>query len=543
MPLKIPDFSSLSGLTPEGFLICQMILVFHPFFIGLTNDSTGFTRIFLTILGELHLVSPLFSQRNLLKIDVFGSLVRLLMMRLCRSPHGRIDLGILVRSLVSRKILQVGYSEIQRFRGFSSYVGISQIPRPVTIFLDNPMLNVLGDSQNWRDNFSFLLSKLPDPCALQNLVSSDNEDLRVAILCRVFRELAKNGNQLFLTLYYEYYGGVYVTLKRLFFKRSRSRSFREMNAGFRILKRTFRKQMPPGIGHFDSIDWIFNFFFEEMSMTNSETWHFLRRAFSERSLEALCDRDLHQDPEEHDHFPFQLQYPGFKRIPHAESIRMILFLRKVHSLQLTPGLIERFRRIACAHYDQSWKSIWACGLFWIVSLSSAIQTGDSFLNYIFNYVIHAKRDWMYVETLDLFLEGATDSEHNTFQNFWTGFNNLRGRYVDLGRVVSLAEVLDRYVEVLENSPFFEELQRFCTLEFGSQSLFEEQFLQFSHILVDNPAHETFAEWFYPRLYAICKVCDTKIYESRRLKSASLCKICVKKHSSCGWDESWSDDDD
>jgi hypothetical protein len=146
---------------------------------------------------------------------------------------------------------------------------------------------------------------------------------------------------------------------------------------------------------------------------------------------------------------------------------------------------------------------------------------------------------MYVETLDLFLEGATDSEHNTFQNFWTEFNNLRGRYVDLGRVVSLAEVLDRYVEVLENSPFFEELQRFCTLEFGSQSLFEK----FSHILVDNPAQETFAEWFYPRLYAICKVCDTKIYESRRLKSARLCKNCVKKHSSCGWDESWSDDDD
>ena len=207
MPLKIPDFSSLSGLTPQGFLICQMILVFHPFFIGLTNDSTGFTRIFLTILGELHLVSPLFSRRNLLKIDVFGSLVRLLMMRLCSSPHGRIDFGILVRSLVSRKILQVGYSESLNFRGFSSYVGISQIPRPVTIFLDNRMLSVLQSSQNWRDNFSFLLSKLPDPCALQNLVSSDNEDLRVAILCRVFRELAKNGNQLFLTLYYEYYGG------------------------------------------------------------------------------------------------------------------------------------------------------------------------------------------------------------------------------------------------------------------------------------------------------------------------------------------------
>jgi len=409
----------------------------------------------------------------------------------------------------------------------------SQIPPPVTIFLDNNILSSLQSSLQSSKIFLFLLSKLPDPCALQSLVSSDNEDLQFAILCMVFKELAKNRNNLFLKMYY----GDYWTSKSLFFKKLRSQSFRELNIRFRFLKRTFRNKLRPGMSHFDFINLIYAMFFQFMEQASSKTWQFLRRAFSERSLEALCD--LHQtDREDDENFQFELQYPGFNRSPAAVS-----FLQKVNSLQLTPELIDRLRRNSMQHYDESWKSILACGLFWIVSLTSTIQYGDSFLNYIFNYVIHARHDCMYVETLDLFLNGATGSEHSRFQEFWIGFNNMRGRYDDLGRVVSLTEVLDCFVKILDDPQFFSELQRVCTQDFDSQSLFEEHFLQFSRVLRHSPTYETFARWFYPRLYVVCKICKTKIRHSRHLKSIKLCEKCVKNHSSCGWDGSWSDDDD
>jgi hypothetical protein len=401
--------------------------------------------------------------------------------------------------------------------------GTSQIPPPVRFLLDDEILS----AQKSPNDFLVLLSKLPDPFALQSLVSSDNRDLQFAILCMVFKELAKNRNNLFLKMYY----GDYWTSKSLFFKKSRSQSFRELNIRFRFLKRTFRNQLRPGMSHFDFIDWIYAMFFQFMEQASSKTWQFLRRAFSERSLEALCD--LHQtDIGDAEPFQFELQYSGFNRSPAAVS-----FLQKVNSLQLTPELIDRLRRNSMQHYNESWKSIWACGLFWIVSLTSTIQYGDSFLNYIFNYVIHASHDCMYVETLDLFLNGATGSEHSRFQEFWIGFNNMRGRYDALGRVVSLAEVLDCFIKILDDPQFFSELQRVCTQDFDSQRLFEDHFLQFSR------AYETFARWFYPRLYVVCKICKTKVLHSRHLKSLKLCEKCVENHSSCGWDGSWSDDDD
>jgi len=472
---------------------------------------------------------------------MFGAFLKVLALRLCRSPHGKTDhrfLASLVKTLMKRLInrisFRVGHLELQRLVNLSSFISICEIPPAVTISLDHKILSVFQSSKNCGDNFLFLLSNLPDPCALQSLVSSDNEDLQFAILCMVFRELDKNRNQLFFSIYFN----DYFTSKRLFFRHSRSQSFRELNRLFRILKRTFRNQLRPGMSHFDFIDWIYAMFFQFMNQATSRTWQFLRKAFSERSIEMLCD--LHQTCTEDDiTFQFDLKCISFNQSPDAE-----LFLRKVNSLQLTPELIDRLQRNSMQHYDQSWKSILACGLSWIVSFSSSIQQGDSFLNYIFNYVIHARDHCMYDDTLELFLKGASGSEHSRFHRIWFEFNNMRGRYVDLGRVVSLAEVLDCFIRILNNPQFFSELKQFCTQNFDSLSLFEDRFLEFSHVLKDSPAYDSFAQWFYPRFYVPCKnfACKTEIRYSRHLKSIKLCEKCVRHHSSSGWDGSWSDDD-
>jgi hypothetical protein len=527
MPIDFPNVLSPSGLTPQGFMICQLILVFHPFLTHQTVDSLEFTRVFFRILRDLHLMTPLFSRRDLIRINMFGAIVKVLALRLCRSPQGKIHPGLLVslvRRLVNRKIFQVDILQLQRLLFFSSYVSISEIPPPVTVYLDDKILSVFQSSKNCGDNFLFLLSKLPDPCALQSLVSSDNEDLQFAILCMVFRELDKNRNQLFLSIYYNDYW----TSRRLFFRQSRSRSFRELNFLFRILKRTFRNQLRPGMSHFDFIDWIYARFFQFMKQASSKTWQFIRRAFSERSLEALCDfRETYREDEEN--LKFDLHYPGFNQIPDAVS-----FLRKVNSLHLTPELIDRLRRKSIQHYDESWKSILACGLFWIVSFTAIIQHGDSFLNYIFNYVIHARDDSMYVETLELFLDGATGSEHSRFQEFLYKFNTMRGRYIDLERDFSLAEVIDGFVKILDDPQFFSELHRVCM-----QDINEERFLQLSSVLRNSRAHHIFERWFYPRVYVICTYCKIQIHYSRHLKSIKACEHCAENHSL----SLWSDDDD
>lgn len=536
MPIHFPISFSPSGLTPEGFLICQLILVFHPFLIHQTVDLIEFKRVFFTILRDLHLMSPLFSRQNLLRINMFGSITTLLALRLCRSPHGKTDRRFLVslaRRLVSRKRLQVHTLEFQRLNGFSSYVSIFGIPPPVMISLDDKILSYFQSSKNCVDDFLFLLSNLPDPCALQSLVSSDNEDLQFAILCMVFRELNKNSNQLFFAIYYN----DYFTSKSLFFRQSRTQSFRELNIRFRFLKRIFRNQLRPGMSHFDFIDWIYARFFQFMEQTTSRTWQFLRRVFSERSIEALYD--CHQPCTEDDGtFQFQFQFSHYTQDHEAEP-----FLRKVNSLQITPKLIDKLEGKSMQHYDEYWKSILACGLFWIVSLSSTIQHGDSLLNYIFNYVIHARDNCMYYELLNLFLKGASGSEHSRFHRMWFDFNNMRGRYADRERVVFLAEVLDCFVKILNDPQFFSELKQFCTQNFDSLSLFEDRFLQFSRVLKDSPAKDSFARWFYPRFYVLCKNCNAQIRYSRHLKSIRFCEKCVKVHSSSGWDGSWSDDDD
>ena len=228
--------------------------------------------------------------------------------------------------------------------------------------------------------------------------------------------------------------------------------------------------------------------------------------------------------------PRAISYPVFNPIPCADSIRMLLRLRKVHYLPITPRLIDRLDKFSKQHYDQGWKSIWTCGLYWIVKMSSIIQNGNPFLNFVIHSVIHRRQD-----CIDSFLSGDRCSE---LQEFWVLFENMRGRYVNLGRAVSFSRVLLSFLEILEDPQFFRELSSFLFSEFlGFQgNNLQLSLLEFCQSMINSSTEKSFGDFFYPRVFVICKFCKAKICYSRHLKSLRQCENCVSHIPSHSDDE-------
>jgi len=539
MPKTFPFSLSLSGVNPEVFSIFKPILMCNHFFNGQHIDDSQFRQLFLAILGETQVV-PFFTTNDLQRMTMRSGSLKVLLQYFSRSNNRQISfriIQIILRRIVNQMVHQIGAPEIERcMRVFTSYIAHSEVPPAIRIVLYNRTLKVINSSKHLQTRWFFLLLELPDPRALQRLSSSCNEDLRLAILCREFREIFKSRNLLFLRMVE---GCSYEVCKKLFFRFSRTRSFKRLNKSFRILKRVFRDQLLPGMSHYDSCERIVDLFFELMSQTEPETWLFLRRVFAEESLEALCDQSDRRLMSSQAHFSFPLHYPGFNLIPCSDSIQMLQRLRRVHSLRITPGLIQRLQVMSGTYHDESWKSIWAYGLYWIVTLSSIIQTGDPFLNFVFHSVIHERRDFLYAETLDLFLEGAKNVDSSLLV-FWVHFLNMQGRYLDLGRSVSFSHALTSFLDIVGDPQFFGGFHQFCSQDFNSHYAFQISFLQFCQSMRNSAPENIFGKFFYPRVYEICRICRAKILHSIKLKSLKKCENCFSRTE---WDASWSDDED
>jgi hypothetical protein len=83
------------------------------------------------------------------------------------------------------------------------------------------------------------------------------------------------------------------------------------------------------------------------------------------------------------------------------------------------------------------------------------------------------------------------------------------------------------------------------MQHDSQSAFEEKILEFCESMRNSSIEHHFKSLFYPRLYAICKNCRSKIYDDQFLKERETCIKCIRFDSdtSSDFDGDFDGDDD
>jgi hypothetical protein len=172
-------------------------------------------------------------------------------------------------------------------------------------------------------------------------------------------------------------------------------------------------------------------------------------------------------------------------------------------------------------------------------LSSIIQNGDPFLNFVLHSVISGEDTFW----LDLFLKGSSKSDNSPTElyKFWIHFSNMQGIYIKM-RTWSFSEMLFSFLDILEEPQFFRELQNFCSNDFDSQKDFEEKFLHFGQIMKNSPPEDIFSKFFYPRVFEVCKYCKAKICYSEHFKSIRICEDCCNKYHPEEFDRDNYDDD-
>jgi hypothetical protein len=553
MPKSFPFYFSLAGVNPRVFLLCQIIWIFNNFINRQTIDDSVFRQSLLAILGDLQVV-PFFTSYELQQITIFsGTLKVLLQFLVPNSDDGRVSFrftSMILRRILNRMILQVGAHELKRcMHLLTTYVAHSRV-HPALIQMSDCTLEFVKKSSYLDKRWFFLLSQFSEPRALGNLKYSANPDIQLAILCREFRKLFVSKNQVFFVMF-EY--SSYVLRKRRFFELSRTRCFKTFNKSFRLLERMFRYRLPMVISYYDIVEEIIALFLELMNDTQPSTWQFLSMAFSEDSsenLEALRQADFHQEPydfyQELDGLttiPFH--YPKFSLVPCDASLKMFQRIKVVYSLPDIPhSLLEISRSMTRTYYDTHWKSVWACGLDFILSLALIIQRGDPFLNFVLHSVVNEERSSFYKYFLDLFLKANVMTEEHSkpeIVKFWIDFREMQWKYLlFLKREFSFSQILMKFLEILENPQFFRGITCFCSQTFCSKQAFEADFFQFCQTMRNSPTEDSFAVFFYPRVFEICRKCGAKIRYSRQLKRLKLCEDCVCPHK---WTPGLSDDDD
>lgn len=525
MPIHFPISFSLSGLNPKVYLVNQLIEQINRLF---TNRESHLRLSFLSILGNVQ-VFPFFDNGTKQRMLMHGGILNKLLGGLSNHPFYSHDqsfslriTNMILRRIIYQMLEHIGEIEIKRsIRIFESYQANLQV-HPAKIFLSFNSLEHIKKSKyfDFVDKWFFLLSKLSEPVALKHLTPSDNQNVQLAIICKEFLRLYKSGNKLFFNMLDS---TSYKHAKRFFFMSSRTKCFKEFNKSFRFLKKVFKKKLQPEMRHFDACDRIIDLFFKLMNKSTLATWNFLGKVFAEESsesLQALCEVKFENLIDFEEHFSFDFDYPFFKQLPCDASIQMLQRLRKVHSLQIRPELINKCDGYRLIHHDESSKSIWACGVYWILMLSSIIQNEDPFLNFVLHSVISGEDTFW----LDLFLKGSRKSDNSPTElyKFWIDFSNMQGRYID--RItVSFSEMLFSFLDILDELQFFRELQNFCSNDFDSKEDFEEKILHFWQIMKNSPPQSIFSNFFYPRVFQVCKFCKAKIYDHERLKT--MCKNC------------------
>lgn len=538
MPVSFPFSFLLSGLNPEVYLVIQLIQLYNDLF-NIQNISESHLRLsFLSILGVSQVV-PFFNNWTKQRMLMHGRVLNKLLGGLSNHPFNYHDQRFSLRSLriknmILRRIIyqmlkHIPETEIKRsIQVFESCQANLQI-HPAKIFLDSRCLKHIKESKyfDFVDKWFFLLSKLSEPVALKHLTPSDNPNVQLAIICREFLRLFKSRNKLFFNMLDSI---PYKHAKRLYFMSSGTKCFKEFNKSFRLLKKVFKKKLQPEMSHFDACDRIIDLFFKLMNKSKPSTWNFLGKVFAEESsesLQTLCEVKYSNFLYSEEHFfSFDFDYPFFRQLPCDDSIRMIQRLRRVHSLQIRPKLINKCDGYRLIHHDESSKSIWACGVYWILMLSSIIQNGDPFLNFVLHSVISGEDTFW----LDLFLKGSRKSDNSPTElyKFWIHFSNMQGIYID--RItVSFSEMLFSFLDILEEPQFFSALQNFCSDDFDSKKDFEEKFLQFWKNMKNSPPESIFYNFFYPRVFEVCKYCKAKICYHERLKKIRICEDCCNKY--------------
>lgn len=552
MSKSFPFYFSLAGVNPRVFLLCQIIWIFDNFINRQKFDDSVFRQSLLAILGDLQLV-PFFTSHDLQQITIFSGTLKVLLQ--CLVPHSdrRIYFrftSMILRRILNRMILQVGAHELKRcMHLLTTYVAHSRV-QDALIKMSHNTLKFVKKSNHPDTRWFFLLSKFSEPRALSCLKNSANPDIQLAILCREFRKLFVSKNQVFFVMF-EY--SSYVLRKRRFFELSRTRCFRTFNKSFRLLERMFRYRLPLVISYYDIVEEIIALFLELMNDTQPSTWQFLSMAFSEDSsenLEALRQTDFHQ--EEYDFYQeldglttIQFHYPTFSLVPCDASLKIFQQIKVVHSLPIIPhSLLEISRSMSGTYYDTHWKSVWASGIHFILSLALIIQRGDPFLNFVLHSVVNEERSSFYKYFLDLFLKANVMTEEHSqpeIVKFWINFQNMQWKYlIFLKREFSFSQILMKFLEILEDPQFFGGIRRLCSQTFCSKQAFEADFFQFCQTMRNSPTGDIFSMFFYPRVFEICKKCGRKIRTSMQLKRLRICEECVRPDE---WTPGLSDDDD
>jgi len=526
----LPFNFSLAGLNPKVIFVCQLIWLF--------TEDRRLVSSFLSILGDTQVI-PFLNLGSIRLMSMLSGSLKLLLQCLSESSDLRISPKIrqmILTRIVQKMLLQIGAPELKRcMHRLTTYVAHSR-ENPALIQMSLHTLDFMKDSSFLVKRWFFLLSQFSEPrLALSCLKYSANPNVQLAILCRELRNLFVSNNQVFLEIL-EYPS--YVFRKRRFFELSKTRCFRTFNKSFRLLERVFRDRLPLGISHYDMVEEIIALFLELMNDTQPSTWQFLSMAFAEESsekLEALCQEVLHQELDGLATIPFH--YPRFSLVPCDASLEMFQRIKVVYSLPNIPhSLLEISRSMSRTYYDKSWKSVWACGIHFILLLASIIQNGDSFLNFVLHSVVNEKRSSFYKYFLDLFLNADVMTEDHSqpeIVRFLILFQNL-------GREISFSELFWKFLEILEDPQFFGGIRYLCSKTFCSKQAFEAEFFQFCQIMRNSFPEEVFSEFFYPRVFILCKNCRAKIRRSRQLKNLSLCENCVCPNQ---WTPYLTDDDD
>jgi hypothetical protein len=511
-----------------------------------------FRKSLLAILGDLQLV-PFFTSHDLQRMTMCNGTLKVLLQFLTHSDIGRLSFRLnqlILNRIVSRMIGKIGAPELERcMHLLTSYMAHSRV-HPALIQMSHNTLEFLKKSKHPYTRWFFLLSQFSEPRALGCLKNSANPDIQLAILCRVFRDLFVKKNQVFFVMFMH---PSYRERKRNFFQLSRTRCFRTFNKSFRLLERVFRYRLPMVISYYDIVEEIIALFLELMNEAQPSTWQFLSMAFSEDSsenLEALRQADFHQEEydfyQELDGLPtIPFHYPTFSLVPCDASLKMFQRIKVVHSLPIIPhSLLEISRSMSGTYYDTHWKSVWACGLDFILSLALIIQRGDPFLNFVLHSVVNEERSSFYKYFLELFLKAnvmtGEDSKPEIVK-FWIDFREMQWKYLlFLNREFSFSQILMKFLEILEDPQFFRGITCFCSQTFCSKQAFEAVFFQFCQTMRNSPTEDSFAVFFYPRVFEICKKCGRKIRTSMQLKRLRICEECVRPHE---WTPGLSDDDD
>lgn len=531
MPYEFPF--SLSGVVPRFMFVWRRLTYMN---------RRGFNRLppcqrFLEIIKDMGVI-PFVSEREQRVMLLCGGWLELSLRSMSCSEDKRFSLWItknILMRVLSGILFKIGAPGIAScMRVIAKYS--SELPS-VKILVSTSVLHSCRLSPHFDLYWLFLLSQLPDPCALQNLKYPNNSSAKFAVLCREFRKLYINGNILFLRLIQCDSSHQ----RKRFFHRFPRRISNKFNSSFRILQRIFRKQLRPGMSHYDVCERIICIFFQMMSRTNQRTWSFLCKAFIEESFENLqvlsCDDDEHDDDEHDDDdddddrlFSFEFKYPNFMHSICVNSSEILQRLRPMHSLALSPSMMNYFRRMSDNFYSEDWQSIIASGLYWILRMIEHVQAGRPEWNFALHSVVHEQNHWLYQIILDLFLNGAIEVNgcRPELCRFWNHFSNMRGKYANT-RIVQFSEMLSAFFRILEDPHFFERLQLFCSNDFDSLSFgCQIPFSDFCQSIRGTMIEAIFRDFFYPRVYVLCKFCIAKILYDESLKRMQTCTECCRK---------------